>query len=61
MQTTPPHIHQPEKVQDISRKPVRRDVTIATITSSLEQRVTHHRKVQDISRKPAQPDITVEQ
>ena len=31
------------------------------ITSSLQQRVTHHRKVQDISRKPVRPDVTVTQ
>ena len=31
------------------------------ITSSLQQRVTHHREVQDILRKPVQLDVMIAQ
>ena len=32
-----------------------------TITSSLQQRVTHHREVQDILRKTVRLDVTITQ
>ena len=32
-----------------------------TITSSLQQRVTHHREVHDIPRKPVRLDVTTAQ